>query len=149
MILLLPFFSLSIRSKPNTPAKLKFLIHFYPPRPHFLFFCCLTLQICAHTYPLRRTTSSLSHSRDRVCLNNRIASVFSICESTIFGERQSEFCDFLSTLLTFLLNKSFDKAKVLERMTYGKAMSILHRAKKIRFDETGTQSDTEYHRHVP
>ena len=34
-------------------------------------------------------------------------------------------------------------------MTYGKAMSILHRAKKIRFDETGTQSDTEYHRHVP
>ena len=61
----------------------------------------------------------------------------------------SEFCDFLSTLPTFRLIKSFDKAKVLERMTYGKAMSILHRAKKIRFDETGTQSDTEYHRHVP
>ena len=41
------------------------------------------------------------------------------------------------------------KAKVLERMTYGKAMSMLHRAKKIRFDETGTQSDAYYHRHVP
>ncbi len=34
-------------------------------------------------------------------------------------------------------------------MTYGKAMSMLHRAKKIRFDETGTQSDAYYHRHVP
>ena len=59
-------------------------------------------------------------------MNNRIASVFSICESTFFGEKQSEFCDFLSTLLTFRLIKSFDKAKVLERMTYGKAMSIRH-----------------------
>lgn len=49
----------------------------------------------------------------------------------------SEFCDFLSTLLTFRLIKSFDKAKVLERMTYGKAMSILHRAKKVRYDESG------------
>ena len=111
MILLLPFFSLSIRSKPNTPAKLKFFIHFYPPRPHFLFFCCLTLQICAHTYPLRRTTSSLSHSRDRVCLNNRIASVFSICESTIFGERQSEFCDFLSTAADLPAQQVFRQGK--------------------------------------
>ena len=49
----------------------------------------------------------------------------------------SEFCDFLSTLLTFRLIKSFDKAKVLERMTYGKAMSTLHRAKKVRYDESG------------
>lgn len=49
----------------------------------------------------------------------------------------SEFCDFLSTLLTFRLIKSFDKAGVLERMTYGKAMSILHRAKKIRYDDSG------------
>ena len=49
----------------------------------------------------------------------------------------SEFCDFLSTLLTFRLIKSFDKAKVLERMTYGKAMSILHRAKKVRYDDSG------------
>ena len=49
----------------------------------------------------------------------------------------SEFCDFLSTLLTFRLIKSFDKAKVLEGMTYGKAMSILHRAKKVRYDDSG------------
>ena len=49
----------------------------------------------------------------------------------------SEFCDFLSTLLTFRLIKSFDKAGVLERMTYGKAMSILHRAKKIKYDDSG------------
>ena len=49
----------------------------------------------------------------------------------------SEFFDFLSTLLTFRLIKSSDKARVLERMTYGKAMAILHRAKKIRFDEIG------------
>lgn len=49
----------------------------------------------------------------------------------------SEFCDFLSTLLTFRLIKSFDKAGVLERMTYGKAMSIIHRAKKVRYDDSG------------
>lgn len=49
----------------------------------------------------------------------------------------SEFCDFLSTLLTFRLIKSFDKAGVLERMTYDKAMSILHRAKKVRYDDSG------------
>ena len=48
----------------------------------------------------------------------------------------SEFCDFLSTLLTFRLIKSFDRAQVLERMTYGKAMALLHRAKKIRYDDT-------------
>lgn len=49
----------------------------------------------------------------------------------------SEFCDFLSTLLTFRLIKSFDKAHVLERMTYGKAMAILHRAKKVNVDDSG------------
>ena len=49
----------------------------------------------------------------------------------------SEFCDFLSTLLTYRLIKSFDNARVLERMTYSKAMSILHRAKKIRCAESG------------
>lgn len=49
----------------------------------------------------------------------------------------SEFCDFLSTLLTFRLIKAFDKAHVLERMTYGKAMSILHRAKKAKLDDNG------------
>lgn len=46
----------------------------------------------------------------------------------------SEFCDFLSTLLTFRLLKAFDKAKVLDTMTYGKAMKLLRRAKKVRIE---------------
>ena len=33
----------------------------------------------------------------------------------------SEFCDFLATVLTFRLIKAFDKAGLLEKMTYGKA----------------------------
>lgn len=44
----------------------------------------------------------------------------------------SEFCDFLSTLLTCRLVNSFDKVELLKRMTYKKAMSILVRAKKVR-----------------
>jgi len=44
----------------------------------------------------------------------------------------SEFCDFLSTLLTFRLLKAFDKARLLEDRTYKKTMSILTRAKKVR-----------------
>ena len=44
----------------------------------------------------------------------------------------SEFCDFLSTLLTFRLIKAFDKARLLEKRTYKKIMSILTRAKKAR-----------------
>jgi len=44
----------------------------------------------------------------------------------------SEFCDFLATVLTFRLIHAFDKAGVLETMNYGKAMSILKRAKKAR-----------------
>lgn len=44
----------------------------------------------------------------------------------------SEFCDFLSTLLTFRLMKKFDKTKLLEKMTYKKIMSGLRRAKEIR-----------------
>ena len=46
----------------------------------------------------------------------------------------SEFCDFLSTLLTFRLLKAFDKAKVLDSMTYGKVMKLLTRAKKFRIE---------------
>lgn len=46
----------------------------------------------------------------------------------------SEFCDFLATLLTFRLIKSFDKARLLEAMPYKKVMSILSRAKKVRPD---------------
>ena len=46
----------------------------------------------------------------------------------------SEFCDFLSTLLTFRLIKAFDQAKLLEERTYKKIMSVLTRAKKVRSD---------------
>lgn len=44
----------------------------------------------------------------------------------------SEFCDFLSTLLTFRLIKAFDQAQLLENLTYKKIMSVLVRAKKAR-----------------
>jgi len=43
----------------------------------------------------------------------------------------SEFCDFLSTVLTFRLIKRFDEAQALEKYTYKKIMSILARAKKV------------------
>lgn len=44
----------------------------------------------------------------------------------------SEFCDFLSTLLTFRLINAFDKAGLLEEYTYKKIMSVLSRSKKAR-----------------
>jgi len=44
----------------------------------------------------------------------------------------SEFCDFLSTLLTFRLIKAFDNSKLLEHMTYKMIMSSLKRAKKVK-----------------
>ena len=44
----------------------------------------------------------------------------------------SEFCDFLSTLLTFRLINAFDNIKLLEHMTYKKIMSSLKRAKKVK-----------------
>ena len=46
----------------------------------------------------------------------------------------SEFCDFLSTILTFKLLKEFDKRHLLEHYTYKKLMAILTRAKKIKVD---------------
>lgn len=46
----------------------------------------------------------------------------------------SEFCDFLSTVLTFRLMKNFDRAKLFEERTYKKIMSVLERAKKARVD---------------
>ena len=46
----------------------------------------------------------------------------------------SEFCDFLSTLLTFRLIKAFDQAKLMDDRTYKKIMSVLSRAKKVRCD---------------
>ena len=42
----------------------------------------------------------------------------------------SEFCDFLSTVLTFRLIKAFDKAELLENRTYKKLMSILVRVRR-------------------
>ncbi len=46
----------------------------------------------------------------------------------------SEFCDFLSTVLTFRLINALDKANLLEERTYKKTMSVLRRAKKARAD---------------
>ena len=51
----------------------------------------------------------------------------------------SEFCDFLSTLLTFRLLKSFDKAGLLNEMNYDKIMSLLRRAKKIKLQDRDWQ----------
>lgn len=47
----------------------------------------------------------------------------------------SEFCDFLSSVLSFRLIKAFDQAGLLEERTYKKIMSILDRAKKVRYNE--------------
>lgn len=46
----------------------------------------------------------------------------------------SEFCDFLSTVLTFRLINEFDKAGLFEAMNYRKILSVLRRAKKARLD---------------
>jgi len=43
----------------------------------------------------------------------------------------AEFCDFLSTILTFRLINKFDELSLLEEMPYKKIMSILRRAKKV------------------
>ena len=51
----------------------------------------------------------------------------------------SEFCDFLSTVLTFRLINVFDKVKLLEQIPYKKVMSILARAKKARFKSNDWQ----------
>ena len=45
----------------------------------------------------------------------------------------SEFCDFMSTILTFRIIKAFDRSKLLEKFVYKKLMSILRRAKIIRY----------------
>jgi hypothetical protein len=49
----------------------------------------------------------------------------------------NEFCDFLSTLLTFRLIKTFDRTSLLESYTYKKLMSVLLRAKKVRVGGDG------------
>jgi len=44
----------------------------------------------------------------------------------------SEFCDFLSALLTFRLIKAFDKAHLLDKLTYIRIMDVLTKAKRVR-----------------
>ena len=51
----------------------------------------------------------------------------------------SEFCDFLSTLLTFRLIKALDQANLLEERTYKKILSVLIRAKKVRTEGSDWQ----------
>jgi len=49
----------------------------------------------------------------------------------------SEFCDFLASVLTFRLIKTFDKAGLLKKTNYSRVMSLLRRAKKVRVGEDG------------
>jgi hypothetical protein len=51
----------------------------------------------------------------------------------------TEFCDFLATVLTFRLLKVFNEAKLLEKMTYKKVMSVLKRIKKVKIEENNWQ----------
>lgn len=46
----------------------------------------------------------------------------------------SEFCNFLSSVLTFRMLAAFDKSGLLEKHTYKKIMSVLAKAKKICID---------------
>ena len=46
----------------------------------------------------------------------------------------SEFCSFLSTIITYRLINKFDKENLLKKMNYKKIMHILTRAKKVRID---------------
>ena len=52
----------------------------------------------------------------------------------------SEFCDFLSSVLTFRLIREFDKVGLLEKHTYKSLHAVLGRAKKVRIDEGGWQN---------
>lgn len=48
----------------------------------------------------------------------------------------SEFCDFLATILTYRLINKFTTAGLLKQLNYGKVMSILRRAKKVKVGES-------------
>ncbi len=48
----------------------------------------------------------------------------------------SEFCSFLSTVITYRLLAAFEKAGLFKKMTYKKVFRILTRAKKVRTDGT-------------
>jgi hypothetical protein len=47
----------------------------------------------------------------------------------------SEFCDFLATVLTFRLLKAFDRAGLLKKETYSRLLSVLRRAKQVRWPD--------------
>ena len=47
----------------------------------------------------------------------------------------SEFCNFLSTIITYKLLSLFRSSLLLESHTYKKIMRILHKAKKVKFGE--------------
>lgn len=51
----------------------------------------------------------------------------------------TEFCNFLSTVLTFRLINKFDAVSLLEKMPYKKVMSILRRAKKAKSSDSEWQ----------
>ncbi len=51
----------------------------------------------------------------------------------------SEFCDFLSSLLTFRLLNEFDRLNLLEKRTYKSLMSVLYRAKKLKMNQSDWQ----------
>lgn len=51
----------------------------------------------------------------------------------------SEFCDFLSSLLTCKLLNRFDKDRLLDKRTYKDIMNVLRHAKKVKVDEKGWQ----------
>ena len=46
----------------------------------------------------------------------------------------SEFCNFLSTVLTFRLIREFDRKGLLKTRNYSRLMALLRRAKKVRVD---------------
>ena len=46
----------------------------------------------------------------------------------------TEFCDFLSTVLTFKLMNKFDSKKILNKLTYKQVMHILNCAKKVKIE---------------
>ena len=47
----------------------------------------------------------------------------------------SEFCDFLASVLTFRLLKAFDRADLLKKSTYSRLLSVLRRAKQVRWPD--------------
>ena len=49
----------------------------------------------------------------------------------------SEFCDFLSSLLTYKLINYFDECELFNTMTYKKIMKLLERAKKVNLPNKG------------